>query len=285
MRRALAGALLLLAGCMRAPGGTKHVDSGALGPDSMTVALYHFDETADDRVADAGPFRLHGTAGRSTRATFGRYGGARELQRDADSFVYVPFDASMQPGRAITIEAWVFVTAFGQYEDTPIVARWTEEPQTKSWLFSIAGERQLPPLAQLASPGYHLNFVTPRSAGHLLFAFQPLDANLPQSFLSNEALELERWTHVAVTFDGEVVRLWIDGRLDSQFASRGRIRGTQAPMLIGNYFDVRRLSEFGGNLTLDPGADRNPYYAFQGTIDELRISSVAREDFPTVFGR
>ena len=119
----------------------------------------------------------------------------------------------------------------------------------------------------------------------LLFAFQPLDANLPQSFLSNEALELERWTHVAVTFDGEVVRLWIDGRLDSQFASRGRIRGTQAPLLIGNYFDVRRLSDFGGNLTLDPGADRNPYYAFQGTIDELRISSVAREDFPTVYGR
>jgi len=270
---------------MRAPGGGAHVDSGALAPDSATVGLWRFDETADDHVMDAGPYRLHGTAGRSTRSTFGRYAGAREFQRDIDSFVFVPFDPMLQPGREFTVEAWVYVTAFGQYEDTPIAARWTEEPQTKTWLFSIAGDRMLPPLAQLPSPGFHLDLVPPRRSGHLLFAIQPLDANLPQAFLSSEPIELSRWTHVAATLDGEVVRLWIDGRLDSQYASRSRIRGTLAPILIGNYFDARRLSAFGGSLTLDPGADRNPYYAFQGTIDELRISSVARQDFPTVYGR
>ena len=285
MTRATALALTLLAaGCMHAPGAGR-VPSGAVAPDSATVALWHLDEPADDHIGDAGPFHLNGIAGRATRPIFGRYAGAREFQREADSFIFVPYDPSLQPGTAFSVEAWVYVTAFGQYEDTPIIARWTEEAQTKTWLFSITGERQLPPLAQLPSPGYHLDLVPPRRSGHLLFVFQPLDANLPQSFLSSEPLELARWTHVAATFDGELVKLWIDGRLDSQYASRGRIRGTLAPVLIGNYFDSRRLSSFGGSLTLDPGADRNPYYAFQGTIDELRISSVARADFPTVFGR
>jgi hypothetical protein len=84
---------------------------------------------------------------------------------------------------------------------------------------------------------------------------------------------------VAVTFDGDVVKFWINGLLDSQYASRGRIRASDAPLLIGNYFDTRLLSDFSGNLQLDAG-DPNPYYAFEGDLDELRISSAARVSFP-----
>ena len=31
---------------------------------------------------------------------------------------------------------------------------------------------------------------------------------------------------------------------------------------------------------MEPGLDTNAYYAFEGLIDELRISSAARDTFP-----
>mgnify|MGYP001224167379 FL=1 len=83
-----------------------------------------------------------------------------------------------------------------------------------------------------------------------------------------------------MSFDGSVVRLFIDGRLDAQYATRGRIQPSRTPLLIGNYFDTRRLSNFSGELRMEPGGDENPYYAFEGLIDELRISNAARTEFP-----
>ena len=102
---------------------------------------------------------------------------------------------------------------------------------------------------------------------------------------SPQPLELNHWTQVAVSFDGQTVRFYINGRLDSQYATGSRIRTTRAPLLIGNYFDPRWLSTFEGRLSVGTGVDPTPYYAFQGTIDELRISNVARTDFPSARGR
>ena len=109
-----------------------------------------------------------------------------------------------------------------------------------------------------------------------MFAFQPAEPVPPVIFFSTTEIPLQRWTHVAVTHDGSVVRFFINGRLDAQFASLTSIRASGAPLLIGNYFDTRRLSNFGGDLELGDQAQHGPVYAFQGMIDELRISSQAR---------
>jgi hypothetical protein len=50
-------------------------------------------------------------------------------------------------------------------------------------------------------------------------------------------------------------------------------------LLIGNYLDPHWLTDFGDQLRVGGAADRNPYYAFEGMIDELRISNVARDAF------
>ena len=60
------------------------------------------------------------------------------------------------------------------------------------------------------------------------------------------------------------------------------IRPSEAPMLVGNLFDPRSLTQFGGQLRVGFEVDRNPYYAFEGLIDELRLSNVARTEFPYV---
>jgi concanavalin A-like lectin/glucanase superfamily protein len=284
-RRVRAAAVLALVGLTAASctrGGRLSDDgrAGAAAADSVTVALWRMDETAGTVVADAGPLRLHGEAGRAALPDFGRFGGARRFQRTLESFVYVPFNAGLETGGSFTIEAWVRPAAFGHYEDTPLAARWTEEANHQSWFFALTGNRLVPPAARLASPGFHMGLIPASLPGHVVFAFQPAEASAARAFVSARPVELDRWTHVAATYDGLIVRFYIDGLLDTQYASRGNIRPTPTPLLIGNYFDPRRLSGFGGDLRLEPGGDPNPYYAFEGLIDELRISNTARAEFP-----
>jgi hypothetical protein len=277
----LTGALLVIAGgCAHHGDAASHGSHSLLAPDadSITVALWHLDETAGARIGDSGPFRLETTSGIDARPAFGRFSGGRRFQRTIQSFVYAPQNPVLQPGTGFTCEAWIRPDAYGQYEDTPIAACWTEEPDHQSWMFSLCGRGLRPPQARLASPGFHSSLVPTANPGRLLFAIQPDEAGSPRPFLSLRTVETGRWTHVAVTFDGTVVRFYIDGLLDSQYAFRGRIRPTGAPLLIGNYFDPRQLTGFGGYLRAEP-LDVNPYYAFEGTLDELRISSLARTDF------
>jgi len=280
---AIAWVALLATGCAHSPPGTTgaHRPGERSGPfaDSVTAALWRLDETGGQRVADAGPFRLEGSAGIDTRTDFGRIRGARVFSRSIDSFVFVPFNPVLESARGLTVEAWIYLNAYGQYEDTPIAVRWTERGDEQSWMFSVLGLNTLPPFAALAGPGYHQAFIQQGQRGQLMFVFQPEEAGPPRAFLSSVAIPLEKWTHVAATFDGGLVRFYIDGLLDSQFATVGAIRSTKAALLMGNYFDPRWLSDFGGDLRVAPGYDANPYYAFEGLIDELRISNVARAEF------
>ncbi len=245
-------------------------------PDSITAGVWHFDETGGTHAADAGPFRLDGTFGVDTRTDFGRVRAARRFTRSVESFMFVPYSPALENGSGLTVEAWVYVDSYGQYEDTPIAGRWTPLANQQSWLFSIVGEQLDPPYVSLASPGYHRDLVVGGERGRLLFAFQPEPASPPFAYTSATSIELGTWTHVGVTYDGAVVRFFIDGRPESQYASVGAIRRTNAPLLVGNAFDPRLLSDFAGDLRLDAIADRAPYYAFEGLIDELRISTAAR---------
>ncbi len=249
--------------------------------DSITIALWHLDETGGTRVADSGPFRLEAVSGIDTRPDFGRFRDARRFVQSLDSFVYAPYNPIFDSGSGLTIEAWIQPTAYGVYEDTPIAGRWTPLANQQSWLLAVVGRRLSPPGAAFGSPGDHTGLVSQGRFGALMFAFMPADAGLPRAYFSNRSIELNRWTHVAATSDGAVVRLYIDGLLDSQYATTGRIRPTEAPLMLGNYFDPRRLTDFGGDLRVDSSLDPRPYYAFQGLIDEVRLSSAARSRFPS----
>jgi len=276
--KALAAALLL-ASCAHTGPAALAGSSLPPEPDSSTVALWHMDERSGTTVADAGPNRLTGTAGRATQTPYGRFGLARAFLPVLDSFIYVPFDPALELVDALTIEAWIYPRAIGRNEDTPLAARWTEDPAQQSWLFSLGGRTLLAPVNTDPSPGLHLGFFTPPAPGHLWFLYQPAAAGPPRAFVSVRTVELNRWTHVAVTFDGEEVRFYLDGILDSQFASAGRIRASSAPLLIANYFDPRTLSRFGGDLRPEVAGSTTAYYAYSGLIDELRISDVPRRTF------
>lgn len=277
--RALTAALVMVAvlnlGCVRAAGRPAALTQAASGADSATVALWRFDETTGVRCADSGTLHLDGTAGQGTRVSYGRFAGAREFTRVMDSFVHVPYDPAMDRTGTLTVESWVYAQSYGDNDVTPIAARWTQEGSQQSWWFGIAGRR-----LSLGSPSVPLGPAGIGQTGQLVFAFQPDEAGPPRAFTSTQRLALQRWTHVAATLDGSVVRFFIDGRLDAQYATHGRIQASVAPLLVGNYFDTRQLTSFGGELRVNSLGDDTPYYAFEGSIDELRLSSVARGEFP-----
>jgi len=283
--------LLALAACAK---NVKQSDVTADLPgtsvDSVTVALWRMDETGGTHAADAGRSRLDAIAGPDTRTIFGRFRGARLFTRSANSFLHVPYSSPLDSPSALSLEAWIAPNAYAPYEDSPIATRWSPTTAEHSWVFSIVGSnlpaRLLP--AEFGAgigPAWHQKFMSGIKAGRLLFVFQPEDAGAPRVFSSLSVIELQRWTHVAVTFDGQVVSFFVNGQPDGTFATAGRIRASQAPLLVGNFFDPRFLTDFGGDLRQGPTTDMAPWYAFDGGIDELRLSRAARTEFPLRGGR
>lgn len=291
---AIAAALMLVAGCAAGGGGTaaavkkpKTHGIAAAEPDSATVFFWRLDETTGVRIGDAGSRGIEGRSGLETRPELGRIHGARGFTRSVDSFLHTRYQPALEATSELTIEAWVQISAIGQYEDTPIAMRWNSRAAETSWLFAVGGEHLVPPSATLPSPGDHEALMpvgfNNRGTGKLMFAYQSAEAGAPRAFFSNATLEIGRWTHVAATFNGKTVCLYINGRIDSQFAVSGTLRESKADLLVGNAFDSRSLTTFGGDLKLGDEYDHNPYYAFQGDIDELRLSNIARTEFPYAY--
>ena len=246
--------------------------------DSATVALWRFDENGSQRAADAGPQHLDGVAGLDTRTDFGRFRSARVFQRSTDSWVFVPYAPAFDVHSGFSVEAWVRVDSVALNELQVIAARWSPQSNLQTWVLGVSGLNLAPPQVP-ASPGWFQSVVGMAPAQHLVFGYQPLLAGGVRGFFSTSELPIARWVHVAATLDGEVVRLYMDGQLDAQFATTGPIRPSEAPLLIGSVFDPRHLTAFGSDLHMDPNAGAVVYYPLIGALDELRLSGVPRTTF------
>jgi hypothetical protein len=273
---ALALALaLVLPGCAHElPLARRTAKATGTPADSLTLALYRMDETTGLVAADAGPAHVDGRMGPDTSPIFGRFGHARLFTASANSFVYVPYNPALESPHTFTIEAWIAPNAYSANEASMIAARWSPATDDHSWMLGIVGKK-----SSSGSPDLLWNFVRYGAIGTLMFVYQPEGAAAPRTYFSNTSIELQRWTHVAVTFDGELVAFWFDGEPQGTFAVAGDIRASQAPLLVGNYFDPRMLTEFSGELRQGPSADGSYAYAVDGGIDEVRLSKTARTDF------
>lgn len=73
-------------------------------------------------------------------------------------------------------------------------------------------------------------------------------------------LEVDRWHHVAGVYDGEEVRLYVDGALVARKAGSGARKSSELPLIVG------------GDVSRDGGANS----CLEGALDEVRLSRVAR---------
>ena len=133
--------------------------------------------------------------------------------------------------QAFSVEAWVKPFTAQSSQFTWIVSKESAGP---------GGSRD----------GWNLYFDQP--AG--IVGFERLLGRRGVSAISAVALPTDRYTHLVGTFDGETLRLYVDGRLEAtpRYARPGSLAATESPLTVGSR-----------------SSPQTPSYI--GTIDEVAI--------------
>jgi fibronectin type 3 domain-containing protein len=209
-------------------GPSAEASAAASAPPSVgLVAAYGFDAGAGTTAADQSGNGNTGTITNATwaGATVGRFGNALSFN-GTNASVSVPNAASLQPTAGITMEAWV------------------RPATTGGWRTILMKER----------PGYYDWAL-----------YSDTDFNRPSAFVFNSAdrevrgtaqVVANTWTHLAATYDGTVLALYVNGTQAATFLTSGAITTNTGALKIG------------GNAVWGEW--------FNGLIDEVRIWNRAR---------
>ncbi|HEY3160579.1 MAG TPA: LamG-like jellyroll fold domain-containing protein [Vicinamibacterales bacterium] len=202
--------------------GVVHLTAPHAWAQSNLVAAYSFDEGSGASVKDASGSGNNGKASNTTWTTSGRLGGALVFN-GSSALVTVPSTTSLRLSAAMTLEAWVRPTA--------VNAQWRD-------------------VIYKGSDDYYLEATSTsssRPAAGGTFA--------PDNVYASSALAVNTWTHLAATYDGATLRLYVNGTLASSISRA-------APIAVSN-----------GALQI--GGDSGAGQYFAGTIDEVRIYNTA----------
>jgi len=198
--------------------------AGLLAGTAGLVASYAFDEGSGSTVSDGSGNGNTGTVANATWTTDGKFGSALSFN-GSDSVVTVPDSVSLRLKEAMTLEAWV----------NPSVASVDfRDVIDKGSDYFLEGTSR--------GPGAPSVGATLTSSSAFAFGDTPLVPNA--------------WSHLAVTYDGSSLRMFVNGRQVAVRAYQGEIASSTNPL------------EIGGDHILGQ--------YFSGKIDEVRIYNIAR---------
>jgi len=214
MSRAQATWILLLTTCL-----------GAAPARAELVGSWSFEEASGTSAGDASPFGNHGSVLGGPARVAGRTGSALELD-GADDRVSVPDAPSLRPASALTLAAWI-------------------RPRRAATQYLIKKARQG------ALDGYELSL---SSGGQVFVRLHQASAGDAFKLTSQRAYPIDgaTWLHVAASFDGAALRLYLDGVLEGTLATPGLgLASNDLPLALGS----------------EPDGSR----PFQGGLDEVRV--------------
>jgi hypothetical protein len=167
------------------------------------VASYGFDEASGATVADASGDANTGTIAGATRTASGRYGGALSFD-GIDDQVTVPDAPSLDLTTGMTLEAWLYPTAGGS-----------------SWRQAVLKETR----GGLAYGLYAFD------GGGRPAGFVHTGADVGSS--GGSALALNAWSHLAATYDGRALRVFVNGSQVDQRSLTGAMTTSSGALKIG----------------------------------------------------
>jgi Concanavalin A-like lectin/glucanases superfamily len=189
----------------------------ALGADEILSSAqaglradWHFDENSGTLTTDSSGY---GNTGTINDATWGS-GQAANFSSDlafdgTDDYVEVPNSTSLNLFANITVDAWIYPTSGGQYY-TSIVDKGNVGSSAESYALFLDPDNTVGFLVN--------NDGTPGGRG-IVFG--------------STALTLNTWTHVAGTYDGSNVCVYVNGVQDNCAPQTGPVNQTNDPVLIG----------------------------------------------------
>ena len=170
---------------------------------SGLVAAYGFEEPSGTNVVDSSSRGNNGTYASATRSASGKHGAALSFNGSSAS-VTVPDAASLRLTTGMTLEAWVNPAASGNWRTVLL------KQQTNDLVYGL----------------YANDDVNRPSAWLYTTASQP-------SVTGAAALALNTWTHLAATYDGSTLRMYVNGTQVGTRAISGSLVAGTGPLKIG----------------------------------------------------
>ncbi|HIA03379.1 MAG TPA: LamG domain-containing protein [Myxococcales bacterium] len=194
-------------------------------PPNDLMAWYRFESPTDPLVQDSSLYGHHGTASPNVqRGIKGRYGFGVRFD-GAKSNIEIAATPNLDINGPITIEAWVYLDSPQDY-NRMLVRKYLQ---------------------------YQLSISVVPEPNRVEFYSQPLGFAR-----SDKAVNFAQWVYVAVTHDGDAVRFYINGELDSGHELAGALPTNNNALKLGG-----------------DGANNN---APNGGMDEVRIWRIIRSE-------
>jgi len=220
LRVSLAFTLLVVPAC----GSTEPNPNNCVPRQKSLVAWWKAENDALDSVSTN-----HGTLANSPAFAPGKVGQAFAFD-GVNQSVVVPDHPSLNPTLELTLECWFFAHAYPPSWGWDLLSKDGEYAGPRQYLLTIGPAPHYGLTPHVGVPGGFFNFV------------------------GNTSVTLSNWYHVAMTYDGAELKLYVNGQLDGSRWVSGPLITSTEPFRIG-----------GG---APPGQAQ---YHFPGLIDEVSV--------------
>jgi len=174
-------------------------------PSGSMVAAYSFDEGSGTTVADTSGYGNNGTISGASWTSQGQFGNALNFN-GVNNWVTINNSSSLGLTNGMTLEAWIYPTA-----------------ATGNWTTIFL--KEAPP----SGLSYHLQG---DPTNHPI-SFITTDVSGLQGVAGPQVLVLNTWTHLASTYDGANLILYVNGVAVASQAVSGNIIASTGPLRIG----------------------------------------------------